>query len=89
MGNSRSVLCRHNEDINAIELSWDHIPTRKEEKERILESGGKVEKLNFNGEKLGPFRVWSNEEGPGFTMTRSLGNFNSKKIGVISEPEID
>jgi hypothetical protein len=28
----------------ALELSWDHKPTRADEKQRILESGGKIEK---------------------------------------------
>jgi len=29
----------------AIELSWDHKPTRPEEKERILKCNGKIERL--------------------------------------------
>lgn len=32
LGDSWSVLCRTNKDINAIELSWDHKPVRKSEK---------------------------------------------------------
>jgi len=28
----------------AIELSYDHKPTRPDEKERIIKSGGKIEK---------------------------------------------
>jgi protein phosphatase 2C family protein 2/3 len=38
LGDSRAVLCRMSKDINAIELSWDHKPTRKTEKDRILVS---------------------------------------------------
>lgn len=89
LGDSRSVLCRVGKDVNAIELSWDQKPTRKDEKHRILQYGGKIEKLNFNGEWVGPFRVWADEEGPGFAMTRSLGDTQAKKIGIISKPEID
>ena len=33
----------------AIELSWDHKPTRRDEKERILSKGGKIEKLIIDG----------------------------------------
>lgn len=51
--------------------------------------GGKVEKLNYNGEWVGPYRVWIDEEGPGIAMTRSLGDLDAKKIGLISKPEID
>jgi len=29
----------------AIELSWDHKPTRPDEKERIKKNGGKIEKM--------------------------------------------
>ena len=89
LGDSRAVLCRTNKDINAIELSWDHKPTRKDEKSRILLNGGKVEKLNYNGDWFGPYRVWIDEEGPGYGMTRTLGDIYSKKIGLISKPEIE
>ena len=89
LGNSRAILCRSSKDITCIELSHDHITTRKSEKNRIINKGGKIEKLNYNNNWIGPFRVWADEEGPGFNMTRTLGDFKSKKIGVISDPEID
>jgi len=54
----------------------------------VLRKGAKIEKLVQDGKQLEPFRVWIDEEGPGFTLTRSLGDFQSKKIGIISEPEI-
>ncbi len=76
-------------DINAIELSWDHKPIRKIEKERIINNAGRVEKLNYNGEWIGPYRIWIDEEGPGYGMTRTLGDVYSKKIGLISVPEIE
>ena len=37
---------------------------------------------------MGPYRVWANEEGPGIAMSRSLGDFLGKKIGIIAVPEI-
>ena len=46
LGDSRAVLYRITpKEKIAIELSYDHKPTRPDEKERILRSGGKVEKL--------------------------------------------
>jgi integrin-linked kinase-associated serine/threonine phosphatase 2C len=89
LGDSRAVLCRINKDINAIEMSWDHKPTRKDEKARIITNEGRVEKLNYNGDWIGPYRVWIDDEGPGYGMTRTLGDTYSKKIGLISKPEIE
>ena len=89
LGDSRAVLCRVGKEITAIELSWDQKPTRKDEKQRIMNSGGKIERLNYNGEWVGPYRVWADEEGPGIAMTRTLGDFQAKKIGLISRPETD
>jgi integrin-linked kinase-associated serine/threonine phosphatase 2C len=88
LGDSRAVLFRRTpKDMLAIELSHDHKPTRKDEKERILRKGGKVERLKNNGEFVGPYRVWADEEGPGIAMSRTLGDLQGKKIGLISEPE--
>lgn len=72
----------------AVELSHDHKPTRREERERILKNKGKIEKLNYNGQLVGPYRVWADEEGPGIAMTRTLGDFSAKRIGLVSNPEI-
>jgi len=70
-------------------LSIDHKPSRPAEKERILKKGGKIEKIQKNGEFVGPLRVWADEEGPGIAMSRTLGDLEGKKIGLTSEPEID
>lgn len=90
LGDSRAVLCRINakKEKLAIELSYDHKPTRKDEKKRIKSKNGKIERLNYNGELVGPYRVWADDEGPGIAMTRTLGDFQAKKIGLISVPEI-
>ena len=73
LGDSRAVLGRWVKNKVAIELSRDHKPTRKDERERIIKKGGKVERLFYNGEHYGPYRVWADEEGPGIAMTRTLG----------------
>ena len=40
--------------------------------------------------KFGRYLVWDGaiENGPGIDITRSIGDIGSKKIGIISEPEI-
>ena len=60
------------------------------ERQRIYECGGCVEKaVDENGEEGGPFRVWAlGEEYPGLAMSRSIGDLDAKKIGVIPNPQI-
>lgn len=89
LGDSRAVLFRQGKEKQAIELSWDHKPTRPDEKHRIQKAGGKIEKLIHEGQPVGPYRVWQDDEGPGIAMTRTLGDLQAKKIGLISEPEIE
>lgn len=44
---------------------------------------------NLSGQYYGPKRVWlKNKQVPGLAMTRSLGDFVAKSVGVTSEPEI-
>jgi integrin-linked kinase-associated serine/threonine phosphatase 2C len=89
LGDSRAVLYRvTNKEKLAIELSYDHKPTRPDEKQRVLRAGGKIEKLVHDGVPVGPYRVWADDEGPGIAMTRTLGDLQAKKIGLISEPEV-
>ena len=40
------------------------------------------------GQAIGPYRVWADDEGPGIAMTRTLGDLQAKKIGLISDPEV-
>jgi len=90
IGDSRCVLGRvTTKEKSAIELSNDHKPTRPDERNRILKSGGKIERFAHDGVPVGPYRVWADEEGPGIAMTRSVGDLLSKKIGLICEPEIE
>jgi integrin-linked kinase-associated serine/threonine phosphatase 2C len=89
LGDSRAVMFRETaKEKLAIELSYDHKPVRPDERERIERMGGKVYKLIHEGQPVGPPRVWADEEGPGIAMTRTLGDLDSKKIGLISEPEV-
>ena len=93
VGDSRAILIYdegNSKNTGILTLSQDHRPDRQDEKNRILYKGGKVEQLtNINGDKVGPMRVWKvGCNYPGLAMSRSLGDFQAKNCGVISEPEI-
>lgn len=86
-GDSRAIL--YNEDGSIVNLSNDHKPDAPNEKERIISSGGRVEKFKDNGKFVGPYRVWLKyEDYPGLAMSRSLGDFVSKSVGCSCTPEI-
>lgn len=74
VGDSRAMLCRKGK---ALKLTVDHTPERRDEKERIKKSGG--------------FITWNSLGQPNvngrLAMTRSIGDFDLKKTGVIAEPE--
>ena len=97
VGDSRAVLIKEKIVLNDsnyefIELSHDHKPDIKEERERIEKLGGEVSQEYFEGkedEPAGPFRVWNKGcDYPGIAISRSLGDKIAELIGVISEPEI-
>jgi len=92
LGNARAMLFREiTEDKKfAIELTVDHVPDNREERYRIFENGGVVQRVNIKGKDQGPLRIWEGriENGPGLHITRSLGDTKSTKLGVISEPEV-
>lgn len=45
--------------------------------------------VNVGGQHYGPKRVWlKNKQVPGLAMTRSLGDFVAKSVGVTYDPEI-
>ena len=71
-------------------LSIDYKPELPEEISRIILAGGVVEKLkNEFGEGIGPYRVWKKgKDYPGLAMSRSIGDFKGKEIGVIPDPGI-
>ncbi|KAG8447673.1 hypothetical protein GDO86_014979 [Hymenochirus boettgeri] len=74
VGDSRALLCRKGKPIK---LTVDHTPERKEEKQRIKESGG--------------FIAWNSLGQPHvngrLAMTRSIGDLDLKSRGVIADPE--
>ena len=102
VGDSRAILVKrkiylnNNDNINKyefIELSHDHKPNNKEERERIEKLGGEVSQEYFIGKgeegPTGPFRVWcKGYDYPGIAISRSIGDKIAELIGVISEPDI-
>ena len=93
VGDSRSILIEDTKgspNFDIIELSIDHKPDLEQEYERIIKNGGVVEQITDDfGEKFGPKRVWKKGQlYPGLAMSRSLGDFQAKKCGVISTPHI-
>ena len=91
VGDSRAVLGRFENGVwDSVVLSSDHNVKRKDEKKRILASGGRVDyAFDEMGLAVGPLRVWLQDENiPGLAMTRSIGDKISKVIGVNSDPEV-
>lgn len=91
------LICANTGDSRAIvgttdgvkALSLDHKPELPSEKERIVASGGRVDRFNDGGDFVGPYRVWLKyEDYPGLAMSRSLGDFVSKSVGCSSIPEM-
>lgn len=90
LGDSRAVVasCAKDETC-ALEVSIDHKPTRECEKQRILSSGGKIERSVMDDKEVGPYRVWkADEDVPGIAIARSFGDLLAHKIGVTAEPEV-
>ena len=73
-----------------LPLSQDHKPNLPEEQARINQFSGVVDYLkDFEGNNIGPARVFRADSSfPGLAMSRSLGDFEAKTCGVISNPEI-
>lgn len=95
VGDSRAVyfyktLTADNQPYwNSKPLSHDHKLDRPCEFQRIIANNGRVHKKEYNGRKMGPFRVWLQDENtPGLAMSRSFGDNVAKRVGVTAEPEI-
>ena len=91
VGDSRCIIGKYDEkQWFSKDLSIDHKPDVKLEKERILKNGGKIEPyLDENNEYYGPERVWLKDGNvPGLAMSRSFGDIVAHSVGVICEPEI-
>merc|ERR1711903_16836 len=88
---SRCVLAREaGGKLQSVEMSDDHKPDRKDEKERILRNRGAVEPIRgFNGRFVGPCRVWTQKQvAGGLAVSRAIGDFSMEKAGVCPDPEI-
>lgn len=77
--------------IPVLRLSVEHrLDSSESERKRIEEAGGEVRPTEYedgpNGERVGvgPLRVWPG----GLAVSRSIGDRDGKKGGVISEPEV-
>ena len=82
LGDSKIILISQTNTIK--ELNTLHTLNNAEEKNRILEHGGVISRLT-----VGPLRIWyKNKKYPGLSITRSLGDFESDSLGVISIPEV-
>ena len=96
VGDSRAIAVfdeKNDGNLNYLKsfpLSIDYKPDLPEEKNRILMSGGWVEQIkNSFGEGIGPYRVFApGEDYPGLAMSRSIGDQDGKKFGVIPDPGI-
>ena len=95
-GDSRAILVYSespNDNLASSEvynLSYDCKPDLPKEKKRIEECGGSVTQMMDEGDiPCGPFRVWiRGEQYPGLAMSRSIGDMDAKKVGVIPNPII-
>ena len=95
VGDSRAILI-YDDDTNTNQgiyvFSEDHMPESPQEYQRIINSGGMVDKYTDQyGNKVGPFRVYKlgdNTTYIGLGVSRTLGDMATKNYGVTSEPQI-
>ena len=92
IGDSRAILFSVIIKEDITNLSFDHKPNLKKELERIRKFGGVVEKCLYeDGIPDGPYRVWnsSKQEYPGLAVSRSIGDTEATKLGVLAEPDFN
>ena len=93
-GDSRAILVySDSKELNnskIFHLSYDAKPDNPLEKKRIYENGGVVEViLDEKDEPIGPARIWmKGQTYPGLAISRTIGDIDAKKIGVIPHPQI-
>ena len=86
LGDTKSISINDYNQIKNLNIS--HTPNITEERMRIEKNGGEVGRVEWtNG---GPLRIWyKGKKGPGLSITRSFGDFDAEKLGVISVPDIN
>ena len=96
IGDSRCIILKLLNSVKSNfeyeKMSFDHKPNIESEKKRIelLEGEIRQDKNKETNEFEGPFRVYfRNEKFPGIAISRSIGDFDAEKIGVICEPDIN
>ena len=96
-GDSRGILIYEEKNsfnlsnTKIFMLSYDCKPEIPFEKKRIEANGGVVSQIidEEDNEPSGPFRVWVKGEAyPGIAISRSIGDMDAKKVGVIPNPQI-
>lgn len=91
VGDSRAILSVSEIFRNDIKLlSVDHKPSLKKEQERIKKCGGYVERFIYeDGIMDEVYRVWDSPllKYPGLAVSRSIGDTDAIKLGVISDPD--
>lgn len=91
VGDSRVVVGLEDDkgNITAKQMTVDHNCNNKEEYDRIIAKGGRVEALQFGEESFGPLRIFKGSlPYPGLVVSRSLGDEVARRLGVISKPDI-
>ena len=91
VGDSQCILFKcSSDDLWTFEpLSKQHLPSDTEEQKRITENGGEVHPYYDEDGYEGDDRVYAkNQIYPGLSMSRTIGDLEAKKIGVISTPDI-
>ena len=92
-GDSRAIIVYNNgkdllKESKIFPLSHDFKPDLTNERKRIYEYGGIVRRAFDDIDEDGPYRVYMRgEDFPGLAMSRSIGDIDSKKIGVIPNPQ--
>ncbi|ORX85111.1 protein serine/threonine phosphatase 2C [Anaeromyces robustus] len=92
VGDSRVVVGLEDEkgNITAKQMTVDHNCYNKEEYDRIISKGGRIEALQFGEESFGPLRIFKGSlPYPGLVVSRSLGDEVARRLGVISKPDIN
>ena len=92
IGDSMCVLfnCSDEDRWTYEIISVIHKPDIQSEKERIIINGGVIHPYyNEYGITEGPNRVYAKGKTyPGLSLTRTIGDLEGEKIGIISEPDI-